>query len=105
MIIKVTEAAVKKIVELKGDKQKMLRIAIVNGGCSGLSYKLGWDDLKPDDHMLNIDTINIIMDPKSVSYTVGMELDYVDGLDGSGFTFNNPSATRCCHCNKSFSCA
>lgn len=103
MTIEVTEKAVKKLTELNTE-HKMLRIKVVHGGCSGLSYKLGWDDLGADDQMVTLDTISIIMDPKTVTYTIGMKLDYTDGLEGTGFVFINPNATSCCHCGSSFNC-
>jgi iron-sulfur cluster assembly accessory protein len=103
-IVTVTDKAVKKLIELKGDQQKMLRIMVVGGGCSGNKYKLGWDDYKEGDHMLTFDAVTILIDNKSSTYMTGTNLDYADGLDGTGFVFTNPNATKCCHCGTSFSC-
>lgn len=103
MTLEITDKAEKKLAELNTEN-RMLRIRVVHGGCSGLSYKLGWDNMAEGDHMSTVGNISIIMDPKTVSYTVGMKLDYEDGLNGSGFVFNNPNATKCCHCGTSFSC-
>jgi iron-sulfur cluster assembly protein len=103
-LITVTDKAIKKLVELKGEQQKMLRIMVVGGGCSGNKYKLGWDDYKEGDYMLNLDIVTIIIDHKSSTYMTGTNLDYEDGLDGTGFVFSNPNAVRNCHCGTSFSC-
>jgi iron-sulfur cluster assembly protein len=103
-IITVTDKAVSKLTELKGDQQKMLRIQVVFGGCSGNKYKLGWDDYKEGDHMINLDTVTILIDHKSSTYMAGTNLDYADGLDGTGFVFSNPNAVKSCHCGTSFSC-
>lgn len=103
MTIEVSDKALKKLAELNTE-YKMLRIRVVHGGCSGLSYKLGWDDMAEGDHMITLDGISIIMDPKTVTYTTGMKLNYEDGLNGTGFVFINPNATKCCHCGTSFSC-
>ena len=104
-VINVTEKALKKLVEIKGDQQKMLRVAVMGGGCSGMQYKLSWDDMSDKDHMMNFDAITVIVDPKSALFIRGIELDYSDGLDGTGFVFRNPNATRSCGCGSSFSCS
>lgn len=81
-----------------------LRVAVVPGGCSGLTYDLGWDTaLGPDDEVVESDGLRVVMDLKSRLYVEGTTLDFSDGLDGQGFHFDNPQATRTCACGESFS--
>jgi iron-sulfur cluster assembly protein len=81
----------------------MLRIAVVPGGCSGLTYDLGWDTtLKPDDETAPVDGMTVVMDRKSRLYVDGSELDFSHGLEGKGFHFQNPQAARTCACGESF---
>ena len=80
-----------------------LRVAVV-GGCSGLTYDLGWDSVRqPDDELVDVDGIQVIMDLKSQLYVEGTTLDFSDGLEGKGFHFDNPQAVRTCACGESFS--
>ena len=86
----------------------LLRVAVVAGGCSGLTYDLGWDTaLGPDDETVDLDTaagtLRIVMDLKSRLYVEGTTLDFTDGLEGKGFHFDNPQAARTCACGESFS--
>ena len=84
--------------------QTYLRVAVVPGGCSGLTYDLGWDTaLGADDEVVEVDGLRVVMDLKSRLYVEGTTLDFTDGLDGQGFHFNNPQATRTCACGESFS--
>ncbi len=80
-----------------------LRVGVKGGGCSGLSYVLGFDE-KPSegDKALEIEGITVFIDPKSLAYLSGTYLDYTDGLNGKGFVFNNPQATKTCGCGNSF---
>ena len=85
-----------------------LRVAVVPGGCSGLTYDLGWDTaLGADDETVVLETpagaLTVAMDLKSRLYVEGTTLDFSDGLDGKGFHFNNPQAARTCACGESFS--
>lgn len=81
----------------------MLRIAVVPGGCSGLTYDLGWDTTKrEDDETAIVGEFTVVMDRKSRLYVDGSELDFTDGLEGRGFHFMNPQATRTCACGESF---
>ncbi len=81
----------------------MLRIAVVPGGCSGLSYDLGWDTtLLPEDETMVVDGLTLVLDKKSRLYVDGSELDFSDGLEGKGFHFSNPQAARTCACGESF---
>ncbi len=82
----------------------LLRVAVVPGGCSGLTYELGWDTtIQEQDEVAEVDGLRVVMDLKSQLYVEGTELDFTDGLDGQGFHFANPQATRTCACGESFS--
>lgn len=80
-----------------------LRVGVVGGGCSGLSYKLDFDnETKPMDQVFEDKGIKIVTDLKSFLYLVNTELEFSDGLNGKGFHFNNPNASRSCGCGDSF---
>lgn len=80
-----------------------LRVGVVGGGCSGLSYQMDFDnELKPMDQSFEHNGIKIVTDLKSFLYLVNTELDFSDGLNGKGFYFNNPNASRSCGCGESF---
>jgi iron-sulfur cluster assembly protein len=80
-----------------------LRVGVKGGGCSGLSYSLGFDsEGRDNDKVLDIDGVRIFVDPKSLFYLSGTQLDFTDGLNGRGFVFNNPNATKTCGCGSSF---
>lgn len=86
-----------------GDDSYFLRVSVVGGGCSGLSYKLDFDnESKPMDQVFEDKGIKIVTDLKSFLYLVNTELDFSDGLNGKGFYFNNPNASRSCGCGESF---
>lgn len=86
------------------DTTFFLRVSVAGGGCSGLSYKLDFDnELKPGDQEFEDKGLKIILDMKSFLYLAGTELDFSDGLNGKGFNFNNPNASRTCGCGESFS--
>lgn len=81
-----------------------IRVGVDGGGCSGLSYKLEFDNqIKEGDQVFEDKGIKIAVDKKSFLYLVGTELDYTGGLNGKGFVFNNPNAARTCGCGESFS--
>lgn len=80
-----------------------LRVGVKGGGCSGLSYVLGFDaEPKQGDKVFELLGITVFVDPKSLFYLSGIQLDYQDGLNGKGFVFNNPQATKTCGCGSSF---
>lgn len=108
MAIEITDRAVDQIRQVAEEEsidlqQEMLRVAVVSGGCSGLTYDLGWDTAKQDDDELQtVDDINVVMDLKSFLYIDGSVLDFTEGLEGEGFHFKNPQASRTCACGESF---
>ncbi len=80
-----------------------LRVGVKGGGCSGLSYSLGFDkEAKETDKTITKEDVRLFIDPKSLFYLSGTELDYTDGLNGRGFVFNNPNAAKTCGCGSSF---
>jgi len=86
-----------------GDDSHFLRVGVVGGGCSGLSYKMDFDtEVKPMDQVFEDKGIKIVCDLKSFLYLVNTELEFSDGLNGKGFYFNNPNASRSCGCGESF---
>jgi iron-sulfur cluster assembly protein len=85
------------------DSSYFLRVGVVGGGCSGLSYKLDFDnEVKPMDQVFEDNGIKVVCDLKSFLYLVNTELDFSDGLNGKGFYFSNPNASRSCGCGESF---
>lgn len=82
-----------------------LRVMVTGGGCSGMSYKLGFDSAAPaaTDKTFEKDGVKILIDAKSFLFLSGTTLDFSDGLNGTGFVFNNPNAKRTCGCGSSFS--
>lgn len=108
-IITVSDKAKKRIQELMNEEsldteKYFLRVGVKGGGCSGLSYDLGFDNIEQDGDKFSIhNDIKIAVDKKSFLYLFGTELDFSDGLNGKGFQFINPNATRTCGCGESFS--
>ncbi|HPG11843.1 MAG TPA: iron-sulfur cluster assembly accessory protein [Chitinophagaceae bacterium] len=85
------------------DSSYFLRVGVVGGGCSGLSYKLDFDnESKPMDQVFEDNGVKIVTDLKSFLYLVNTTLDFSDGLNGKGFYFSNPNASRTCGCGESF---
>ena len=85
------------------DETYFLRVGVVGGGCSGLSYKMDFDnEVKPMDQVFEDKGVKIVTDLKSFLYLVNTELEFSDGLNGKGFFFNNPNASRSCGCGESF---
>lgn len=107
-MITITEKAAERLVnfrkESKYDDSYFVRVGVEGGGCSGLTYKLIFDNLvKPDDKVFEDKGLKIAVDKKSFLYLVGTQLEYSDGLNGKGFEFQNPNASRTCGCGESFS--
>jgi iron-sulfur cluster assembly protein len=105
-MIKVTDSARTKAIGLMqedGIENGFIRVGVEGGGCSGLQYKMTFDtELRPEDKVFEDKGIKIVVDNKSLLYLVGTELDYSGGLNGKGFTFSNPNASRTCGCGESF---
>lgn len=106
-VIRVTQDAADKVHSLlkrQGRPDGVLRIAVIGGGCSGLQYKIDLQDepAARDILVISKDT-KVVIDPKSILYVSGSELDYVDALQGAGFKVHNPHATTTCACGESFS--
>jgi iron-sulfur cluster assembly protein len=102
-----TEGAVKELMKLK-EQQEIgeefgLRVGVEGGGCSGMSYVLGFDQKKDGDQEYDIEGIRVLMHKAHGLYLVGMVVDFQDGLNARGFTFNNPNAASTCGCGTSFS--
>lgn len=105
--IDLTPKAAAQIMKLRKDNEMPgshgLRIGVKGGGCSGLSYVLGFDaEPKPNDKVFTKQGVTVFIDPKSLFYLSGTVLDFSDGLDGRGFVFNNPQAKKTCGCGSSF---
>lgn len=98
------KSKVEEILREEGKADHFLRVSVVSGGCSGLSYKLDFDNLtKPMDQVFFDKGIKIVTDMKSVLYLFNTTLEYTEGLNGKGFHFSNPNASRTCACGESFS--
>ena len=105
-LVKLTEAAAKKVIKLldRESVKKFLRITITGGGCSGLSYDLKLaDNIDSMDLVVNLNQIQVVVDSKSALYLKGTTLDYSNKMIGGGFKFLNPNAKTSCSCGESFS--
>ncbi|MBI5510145.1 MAG: iron-sulfur cluster assembly accessory protein [Deltaproteobacteria bacterium] len=105
-MITVTPRAAARAVKLAENKgvPKVMRVGVKGGGCSGFSYYLEFDDVPRDgDQSLEVDGLKVVVDPKSLLYLDGTEVDFVPSLLKGGFTFNNPKAKHSCSCGESFS--
>ncbi len=106
-MIQISEPAAKRLERLKQDEGKpdvaALRVQVKKGGCSGLSYKMDFDtDSKTGDQVFESNGQKIVVDQESLLYLIGLTLDFSGGLNGKGFVFNNPNATKNCGCGSSF---
>ena len=108
-MIKVHETAKQKVSTLMKEEgfdpsRDYVRVGVISGGCSGLSYELKFDsEIKKEDKIYEDNQVKIIVDKKSILYLAGTILEYSGGLNGKGFVFNNPNAQRTCGCGESFS--
>ncbi len=108
MDITITNTAIDRLLSVARSERidlrsTMLRIAVVPGGCSGLTYDLGWDTTrKPDDQTLEVGGLTVVLDQKTRLHVDGSQLDFSEGLEGKGFHFQNPQAARTCACGESF---
>lgn len=106
-MVRVTEEARDKLQQLLKETGKpdgsFVRVSVAAGGCSGLSYKLDFDqEEREDDKSFEDNGVRIVVDKKSFFYLIGTTLEYSGGLNGKGFVFNNPNASRTCGCGESF---
>ena len=106
-VIGLSEAANQKVGELltmEGNPELALRIAVRPGGCSGYSYEMFFDsEIAPDDIRSSYGLVRVVVDPASAQLLTGATLEYKDGLQGAGFSIDNPNAQRSCGCGQSFS--
>lgn len=105
--ITLTEGAVKQLMRIREEQNipadHGLRVGVKGGGCSGFSYILGFDVEKESDDSYEIGGLKVLMQKAHAIYLLGMEIDWVEGLNNRGFSFNNPNATDTCGCGTSFS--
>ncbi|AET04596.1 iron-sulfur assembly protein IscA, chloroplastic [Medicago truncatula] len=105
--ISLTDNALNHLNKMRSERSQdlCLRIGVKQGGCSGMSYTMDFEDranARPDDSIIEYKGFVIVCDPKSLLFVFGMQLDYSDALIGGGFNFKNPNATQTCGCGKSF---
>src|SRR5271154_483316 len=105
--VKLTPKAVEMVRKMRAKEglsdEHGMRIGVVGGGCSGFQYSLNFDTKKEDDRVTNFEGVLVLVDEISLPYIAGTTLDYVEGLHGAGFRFDNPRASRTCGCGSSFS--
>ncbi len=107
-MIKVSESAKMQVAKLMADENhpsdSCVRVGVEGGGCSGLMYQLKFDNqMQEGDQIFEDNGVKVVVDRKSFLYLIGTELEYTGGLNGKGFVFNNPNASRTCGCGESFS--
>ena len=106
-MINISDSAKNRLLDLmskESDDKQYVRVGVETGGCSGLSYKLVFDSSKEnEDELIENNGIKLLINKKSFLYLVGTTLEFSDGLNGKGFVFNNPNASRTCGCGESFS--
>lgn len=105
-MITLSQDAVKEVRRLVSEQSSQnagLRVGVRGGGCSGLSYSLNFDSKHEGDHVFEFEGVRVFVDPKSLLYLEGMTLDFSNSLEGRGFKFINPNASKTCGCGESFS--
>jgi iron-sulfur cluster assembly accessory protein len=104
--VSVSDSAAEKIRALtaagEDAGEQALRVAVKGGGCSGFQYALALDKPKDDDHVFEHNGVSVVVDKVSMQFVFGSQVDYVDGLQGAGFTVNNPNVVAACGCGSSF---
>lgn len=110
MELSISDRANERIHKIRKEKKipsdVFLRVGVVSGGCSGLTYDLDFDseaEVQENDKVFEFGDLKVLVDMRSFLYLAGTELDYSDGLEGQGFHFKNPNASRTCSCGESFS--
>jgi iron-sulfur cluster assembly accessory protein len=106
-MVLITPVAAAKVNEIRDaeaiEGNMALRLRVVGGGCAGFSYDLYFDEPAEVDRQIDIQGVKVVVDEMSLMYLVGTEIDYVEGLQGAGFKFNNPNVKSTCGCGSSFS--
>ena len=96
-------AEIRRLMNEEGfDNSKALRVGVKGGGCSGLTYVLGFDEKQDSDEEYDVDGVKFVMNQAHGIYLMGMEIDWHGGLNARGFTFSNPNASKTCGCGTSF---
>lgn len=105
-MIEITEparSAIKTAIDGAGQPVAGLRVMVQGGGCAGLKYGMALElEAQPDDAVVEAGEVRVLIDPESQSHLAGTTIDFVTGIEGSGFVFNNPNASSSCGCGKSF---
>jgi iron-sulfur cluster insertion protein len=105
--VRLTALAADKVSEIRNaegiESHMALRLRVVGGGCAGFSYDLYFDEATEVDRQFEVSGVKVVVDEMSLMYLVGIEIDYVEGLQGAGFKFNNPNVKTTCGCGSSFS--
>ena len=106
-MVHITPVAAAKVNEIRVaegiESNLALRLRVVGGGCAGFSYDLYFDEMAEVDRAFEITGVKVVVDEMSLMYLVGTEIDYVEGLQGAGFKFQNPNVKTTCGCGSSFS--
>jgi iron-sulfur cluster insertion protein len=106
-MVLITPGAATKVNEIRNaegiEPNMALRLRVVGGGCAGFSYDLYFDEATEVDRQMDIAGVKVVVDEMSLMYLVGTQIDYVEGLQGAGFKFNNPNVKSTCGCGSSFS--
>lgn len=104
-MVTVTQSAAAKLKDLmakEGIQEQALRVRVVGGGCSGYQYEMAFDNPQEGDKVVEQGGVKVVIDPKSLLFLAGSEIDFTDGLHGAGFTIKNPNARGSCGCGQSF---
>ena len=105
-MVQLTEVAAGKVKEIMSQQSpapSVLRVAVVGGGCSGFSYHMAFDNTEnPSDNVYEFDGVKLVVDQMSEMYLDGVQIDYIESLEGAGFKFNNPNVKSTCGCGSSF---
>ncbi len=105
--LRITPTAQSKVAAIRQEESieptHALRVKVLGGGCSGFQYDLFFDEPSPADQTFEAGNVKLVCDPMSFMYVMGTEIDYIEGLQGAGFKFNNPNTTGSCGCGSSFS--
>ncbi|MDB5227253.1 MAG: iron-sulfur cluster assembly accessory protein [Bacteroidota bacterium] len=107
-MIYISDKAKERVLKMWEDdhlsEDHFVRVSVTSGGCSGLTYNMKFDNAQqPTDEVFVDKDVKLVVDPKSILYLLGTTLDFSEGLEGKGFYFNNPNASRTCSCGESFS--